>query len=221
MKIFKNIIDKNYIKKYSFEQLKRHKTLIYIESNKLNFNSHIKKLFHVLDKHDEETISTLEENYIIDFIGYTLDLFKDLIDNSYENIEVIKRYEKYNQMFINLIYICEMKFGVNFSLNKERKINYIYLSFYNDHYLKPTSYKRGLKNIGRLDNFKQKNDPKIYIKAENEFFRLTTVGFLFRFFPENREELIDVAQSNPGLMRPERPKKENPFEPKHKPRPKA
>lgn len=221
MTIFKSIIDKNSIKKYSFKQLKTHKTLIYIESNKLNFNSHIKKLFQVLDKHDEETISILEENYIIGFIGHTLDLLKDLIENNYENIEIIKRYEKYNQMFISLIYVCEMKFGVNFSLNKERKINYIYLSFYNDHYLKPTPDKRGLKNIGRLDNFKQKNDPKIYIKAENEFFRLTTAGFLYRFFPGNREELNVLVRLMPGLKIPLSQKKENLFKPKHKPRPKA
>ena len=89
MKIYKSVIDKNHIKKYSFEQLKRHKTLIYIESNKLNFNSHIKKLFDILDKHDEETISALEENYIIDFIGYTLDLGSQI------DVKPIRDYDQY------------------------------------------------------------------------------------------------------------------------------
>jgi len=111
-------------------------------------------------------------------------------------------------MLLHLIYICKMQYGVSITLNKARNINYIYLTLYNDHLLNPSPTRRGHKNLGRLDNYNNKQDPEIYLKAEKEFFELTTAGFLYKFFPQS-------------INKPARPKRENPFEPKHKPRPKA
>ena len=216
-------------KTYSYTEIKNHNTFNSKEFKKTRlFKSLVKRLFDVLDKHDQISpakIMSLESHGIINLIGYTLDEFQALIKNNTNNSGVIQEYEKLINMFLHLIYICKMQYGVTITLNKARNINYIYLTLYNDHLLKPSPTKRGNKNLGKLDDYNHKKDPEIYLKAESEFFRLTTAVFSYNFFPQSRKEIRKNLAYRPlmppTVNKPAKPKRRNPFEPKHKPKPKA
>ena len=216
-KFYTDLVQETIKKSYSYPEVKNHNTFNLLEFKKTRlFKSLVKRLFDVLDKHDQISpakIKSLEKHGIINFIGHALDEFQALTKHDASNFNVILEYELLTDMFLHLIYICKMQYGVNFSLNKARNINYIYLSFYNNHLQKPSPANRGYKNLGRLDNYNHKQDPEIYLKAEKEFFELTTAGFLYKFFPKTREIIMTT--------RAVKPLRENPFEPKHKPRPKA
>ena len=211
-KFYTNLVQQTIKKSYSYPDIKNHNTCNLTEfKNTRLFKSLVRRLFDVLDKHDQISpakIKSLENHGIINFIGHTLDEFQTLIERDASNSNVIFEYEMLTNMLLHLIYICKMQYGVSITLNKARNINYIYLTLYNDHLLNPSPTRRGHKNLGRLDNYNNKQDPEIYLKAEKEFFELTTTGFLYKFFPQS-------------INKPARPKRENPFEPKHKPRPKA
>jgi hypothetical protein len=228
-KFYTNLAQETIKKSYSYPEIKNHKTFNLKEFKKTRLlKSLVKSLFEVLDKHDQMSpakIVSLENQGVITLIGYTLDEFQALIKNNISNSGVIQEYERLTNMFLHLIYICKMQYGVTITLNKTRNINYIYLTLYNDHLLKPSPTKRGNKNLGKLDDYNHRKDPEIYLKAESEFFRLTTSVFLFNFFPQSREEirknLAYRPLMSPTVNKPAKPKRENPFEPKHKPKPKA
>ena len=220
-KLYSDLIEETITKPYSYPDIKNHNTFNSKEYNKTkHFKSLVKGLFEILDKHDQTSpakIKSLESHGIINLIGYTLDEFQALIKNNTSSSNVIQEYEKLTQMFLHLIYICKLQYGVTITLNKARNINYIYLTLYNSHLLKPSPTLRGNKNLGKLDNYNHKKDPEIYLKAQSEFFRLTTAGFLYLFFPHTMGDISKISAVN----KPPRPKKMNPFEPKHKPKPKA
>ena len=228
-KLYGDLIEETITKSYSYPDIKNHNTFNSEEFNKTkHFKPLVKGLFAILDKHDQTSpakIKSLESHGIINLIGYTLDEFQALIKNNTSSSNVIQEYEKLTQMFLHLIYICKLQYGVTITLNKARNINYIYLTLYNSHLLKPSPTLRGNKNLGKLDNYNHKKDPEIYLKAESEFFRLTTAGFLYLFFPHTMGDISKISASRPfmssAVNKPLRPKKENPFEPKHKPKPKA
>ena len=223
-KFYTSLVQQTIKKSYSYPDIKNHNTCNLTEfKNTRLFERLVKRLFEILDKHDQISpakIKSLENHGIINFIGHTLDKFQALIkddaSNSKDdasNSDVILKYETLTEMLLHLIYICKMQYGVNISLNKERNINYIYLSFYNNHLQKPSPDNKGYKNLGRLDNYNNKQDPEIYLKAENEFFELTTAGFLDKFFPETRNAI--------KTTRAVKAVRKNIFEPKHKPKPKG
>jgi hypothetical protein len=228
-KLYGDLIEETITKSYSYPDIKNHNTFNSKEFKKTkHFKSLVKGLFEILDKHDQISpakIKSLESHGIINLIGYTLDEFQALIKNNTSSSNVIQEYEKLTQMFLHLIYICKLQYGVTITLNKARNINYIYLTLYNSHLLKPSPARRGNKNLGKLDNYNHKKDPEIYLKAESEFFRLTTAVFLYNFFPLTMGDISKISSSRPfmssAVNKPHRPKKENPFEPKHKPKPKA
>ena len=216
-KFYTNLIQQTIKKSYSYPDIKDHNTRNLKEFKKTRlFKRLVERLFEVLDKHDQISpakIKSLENHGIINFIGHTLDEFQALIKHDASNSNVILEYEMLTEMLLHLIYICKMQYGVNISLNKERNINYIYLSFYNNHLQKPSPANRGYKNLGRLDNYNNKQDPEIYLKAEKEFFELTTAGFLYKFFPETRE-IVKTTRAVKAV-------REKSVEPKHKPPTKA
>jgi hypothetical protein len=220
-KLYSDLIEETITKPYSYPDIKNHNTFNSKEYQKTkHFKSLVKSLFEILDKHDQTSpakIKSLESHGIINLIGYTLDEFQALIKNNTSSSNVIQEYEKLTRMFLHLIYICKLQYGVTITLNKARNINYIYLTLYNSHLLKPSPTLRGNKNLGKLDNYNHKKDPEIYLKAESEFFRLTTAVFLYHFFPLTMGDISKISAVN----KPPRPKKMNPFEPKHKPKPKA
>ena len=228
-KLYTDLIEVTVKKTYSYSNVKHHNTFNLKEFKKTrHFKSVVKSLFEILDKHDQTSlakIKSLENHGIINLVGHTLDEFQALIKNNTSNSNVIQEYEKLTQMFLHLIYICKMQYSVTITLNKVMNTNYIYLTLYNDHLLKSSPTKRGNRALGKLDDYNHKKDPEIYLKAESEFFRLTSAVFLYNFFPQTMGDIRKISASRPLMSstvnKPSRPKKENPFEPKHKPKPKA
>ena len=220
-----NIIEKT-AKKHKYAQIKGHDLL----TEKTLRGTFLKKLLNDLlgslenhEKKDVSKIEMLEKQGTIRLIGYTFDKLFDLVVKKNQNINTIKSYEKLTEMLVHLIYICKMEYGVNFALNKKRKTEYIYLRLYNNHSLKPFSSMMGSKLLGKVVDFNNKNDPKILIKGQSEFFRLSTATFLWKFFPELRKDINSTMEIHERMKLNlfEEKKTRNPFKPKHKPRPKA
>ena len=189
--------------KYSYEDLLEHKFLKNNDYKDLIIYKYVEDLYEIIKDDNERQI--LEEEGILDLIGQTLDNINELLTNSkLSNIEVLINYESCKESILSLFYICNMKFGVTFSLNKKINKKYIILSFYDNHLFVPKSENRRLINLGRLDKFRHEKNTEINIYARQKFIHITSDLYLKKYFPS-------ISKS----------KRENPFQPKHKPRPKG
>ena len=127
--------------KYSYEDLLEHNFLKNNDYKVLIIYKYVEDLFEIIKDNNERQI--LEEEGILDLIGQTLENINELLTNSKQsNIEVISNYESCKESILSLIYICNMKFGVTFSLNKKINKKYIILSFYDNHLFVPKSKNR-------------------------------------------------------------------------------
>jgi hypothetical protein len=155
--------------KYSYEDLLEHNFLKNNDYKVLIIYKYVEDLFEIIKDNNERQI--LEEEGILDLIGQTLENINELLTNSKQsNIEVISNYESCKESILSLIYICNMKFGVTFSLNKKINKKYIILSFYDNHLFVPKSKNRRLINLGRLDKFRHEKILKsIYMQGRSLF----------------------------------------------------